>query len=85
MPKTTWRPSSQEVVTVVIKNLGVTKDLTARSARAPLARTNGLSALQSQEIVGGRTYCDPLVFLPEFAIERMPGPVCFREKFSSCK
>ena len=27
--------------------------------------------------------CDPFVFFPAFAIERMPGPVCFIIKFSS--
>merc|ERR1719221_2209248 len=27
--------------------------------------------------------CEPLVFGPAFAIERMPGPVCLRVKFSS--
>merc|ERR1711879_396363 len=26
---------------------------------------------------------EPLVFGPAFAMERMPGPVCFRVKFSS--
>ncbi len=27
--------------------------------------------------------CDPLVFGPEFAIDKMPGPTCFLIKFSS--
>merc|ERR1711879_687692 len=30
-----------------------------------------------------RKNCDPFVFGPAFAIERMPGPVCFNVKFSS--
>lgn len=27
--------------------------------------------------------CEPFVFLPEFAMDKMPGPVCFNVKFSS--
>ncbi|KYN11525.1 hypothetical protein ALC57_16308 [Trachymyrmex cornetzi] len=27
--------------------------------------------------------CDPFVFGPELAIDRVPGPVCFNSKFSS--
>ena len=27
--------------------------------------------------------CDPLVFFPALAMERSPGSVCFKEKFSS--
>ncbi|KYM92705.1 hypothetical protein ALC53_00642 [Atta colombica] len=30
-----------------------------------------------------RKNCDPFVFGPELAIDRVPGPVCFNSKFSS--
>ena len=77
-PKTTWRPSSQEVTTVVTKNW------------EPLLREMGVSdnvmegGLEEKGTCFGRPCTRGTYVLgPALAMERRPGRVCFLEKFSS--
>lgn len=61
------------------------KDSIRRITSMPSTTLPNTTCLPSSQLVGAvqMKNCEPLVFLPEFAIERTPGPVCLSEKFSS--
>ena len=47
------------------------------------AAKDNMLAVQPFRLDGAKEECDPLVFGPALAIDKIPGPVCFSLKFSS--